>query len=217
MFRKDKEDFIEYLETTDLEDIKNSPAIIEMIKDDAKKLDRYPTIVYAMSLVYSLAHFEAFLSEITKELFLAFPLSLSNSKKQLSYEEIIKNNANEKLINIIIQRELIEISFKNIKEQIEYLSTKFNISYKYVKGESTWGTDELDIEALVELFSIRNMILHNNSIVNVKFLKDNPDSLYKEGDKLIVTDKQVSKAILLLLAVGHKFAFKAKEKIQRKE
>lgn len=213
-FKKDKEALIEYILEGNYnnEDQETIDRMIENIKSEKEKVDRYPKIVYSMSLVYALAHFEAYLRDTLKKLLEIFPKTLSTSKKQMSYEDILKHSSGEKIIDSIIERELIEVSFKNITDQIEYLASKFNIRFEYEKGEATWGTDKLDIEKLREIFSIRNLILHNNGIVNIKFSKDNPGSRYNISDKIELSEHDVSDAIILLLAITYKISYRATQK-----
>jgi hypothetical protein len=213
-FKNDKEELIKYIEAGkhDISDQETINRMMTTIKLEKDKVGRYPKIVYTMSLIYSIAHFEAFLNDTIKKLLELIPKALI-SRKQMSYEEILKYNSKKEIIDSIIERELMELTFKNISDQIEYLSLKFKIQFKYVKGEATWGTQELDIEKLRELYSLRNIILHNNGIINNKFLKDNPNSSYGISQKIELTEEEVTDALILLMAIAHKISYRASQKV----
>jgi hypothetical protein len=145
---------------------------------------KYPTIIYTMSVIYMLAIFEALLMDCYGLLSRFYIKNLISSKKQLTYEEVISRSDLEDLHDFIIEKELMAFSFKNIADQLEsiQLTFKLNFSYKRKSGvRNNWNLNK--ISDLSEMFSTRNIVLHNNGLVNAKYLIDNPQSKLKIGDR----------------------------------
>src|SRR5207253_9330504 len=125
-----------------------------------------PKVIHPMTIIYGIAHFEVMVSEMTKVLMTYYWRSLISKDKVLSYEEILGFESLNNLKESMIEREISLISFKSIKQRINYLENKFNLKFAYTKQKGirkNWNCIEFD--DLIEVHSTRNIIVHNNSIV----------------------------------------------------
>lgn len=136
----------------------------------------YPSLASRMAYVNLIATFDAFLTDIFEAVILSRP-EILKSKKQLTYEKILDFTSRTDLILYLAKRELNELSYKSAKDQADYYKERFGI----VLTDSGVSMDEL-----VELRTTRNVLVHNNGIVNHIFLDQLPTTTYKLGDSVII-------------------------------
>lgn len=142
----------------------------------------YERIILQSALLLGVAYTEAYLADALREAMRAQPRILAERKKELSWKEIIGANNWESLVNLIIEKELLEFTHKSITEMFNYLKKRFKIQ--------TPGGDELQL--IREASMVRNLITHNASIANTQLAMLNPR--FKNG-----------KAIELSAALVHSY------------
>lgn len=157
------------------------------------RITSYSPMLMDMAFIYLVAIFDAFLTDILGNVLLQRPDTMKTSKKQLSYEDIIRLQAEGNLINHLVQREVNELSYKSISEQTEYYNKRFNIRVE---------DSGVDVADLSQIRAARNILIHNNGIVNTIYLEVVPDSPYKLGDRFYVTDEYWAIAHEKLSKVG---------------
>lgn len=138
------------------------------------ELDGY---LYSTLTVFVWGSFETYYSMLFSQLFTKKPEMLRSSEK-ITYEELLKNIANP--TGLLIEKELNKIGHFKIKEMLEYLSDKLNISF-----------DKSDQIKLHEIYNIRNIIAHNTGIVRNDML-----NLIPENIQIINNELQISKDYL---------------------
>lgn len=97
--------------------------------------------------------------------------------------------------------------YKSISEQFIIINKKFGFKLEFNKAKSTIFDKLVNLETLTEIFSIRNIILHNDGIVNDIFVKNNPASKYKLGDKIILDSEFTHNKIYYLLQMITKLCY----------
>ena len=159
----------------------------------------FPKLISSMSLIYGVTHFEVFVTDTVLFLLNKFPESLKNKNKNLTYEEILSFKSINNLKTRIIQKEVETIVYGGIKEQLEYLKKQFKLKLDYMSlEESIEVKQSIYFQELIEIYSARNLIIHNNSIVNNLYLKSNKNSKYKLGEKLNITNDYVTHCMYVL-------------------
>ena len=164
-----------------LEQYKENDKGMKIFKDLNMKIPEYESEVLTTALINFIARTEAFLNDLLEILFLWKKKSLI-SNKNLSYKEIIECENLDDLIKTIREKEILEFSHSSFKDKIDYFKSKFNLSFP--------GLDD-NLDQIIEMFTTRNIILHNNGIVNETYLKINKDSNLEKGSKRII-DKDYS-------------------------
>ena len=187
-----------------LEQFKENDKGMKIFNDLNSKIPEYESEVFVMALINFIARTEAFLNDLLEILFLWKKKSLI-SNKNLSYKEIIESENIDDLIKTIREKEILEFSHSSFKDKINYFGTKFNLSFP-----------ELDnsLDQIIEMFTTRNIILHNNGIVNETYLKINKGSNFELGSKRII-DKDYShnvyiNSMIIAKAIGGKIHSKIK-------
>lgn len=171
----------------------------------------YPPLIYRMSMVYAVSLYEMYFNNFLTYLFEKDPRRLITSKKTLTYEEILTERSTKKIIEKIIKRELYEIGYKSQKDKFQYLEQRFNISFESINSDTNFLDEKINFTAFNELFSTRNLIVHNDAIVNEIYKKDNPESKLKIGQQRHITAEYVVNSVMLLMMVVSKLYYKLKE------
>lgn len=146
--------------------------MIEAVQLKQGYVEKYPDFAFEMAFVYLVATFDAFLTDIFEAVIISKPAILK-SKKQISYDKLLDFASTSELIDHLAKRELNELSYKSINEQAEYYKDKFGVSL-VVSGTP--------IEDLIEIRSARNLLVHNNGIINHIYLDQVKASPYNLGE-----------------------------------
>lgn len=192
----------------------DNKTILEDLEKEADIISEIPKIVHPMAIVYAIAHFEVFIADLVKLLYNYFPKALSSKDKNLTYDTLLQYESLKDLMDELIEVETNTFSFKSIKQRIIFMEKKFGLKFKYdvQKGiRANWNSVEM--EDLVEIHSTRNLIVHNNSIVNKFYLNDNPHTELKVGSKRIVDNDYAIHALFVLVRVSSSFNSVIKKKI----
>lgn len=134
---------------------------VEMLRRHKRLAARYPAMVMDMSFVYLCAAYDAYFQDYLVSFILAQPSCL-RSKRQLTYERILEQLEAGTLLQYLAQREAHELGYKSFDEQIQYLRDRLGVKL---------SPDEADIPLLQEAVAVRNLIMHNDGVVNEIFLE----------------------------------------------
>jgi hypothetical protein len=140
-------------------------------------LQSYPGLLYRMAFIYLVALFDAFLADVFQLVLVARPQAL-RSKKQLTYEKILEFSSHEDLVRYLVQRELHELAYQSIRDQFSYYESRFNVSL---------AKSGVPIEVLTEIRAARNVLVHNNGIVNHIYLELVHEAKYNLNDQLVIS------------------------------
>jgi predicted nuclease with TOPRIM domain len=128
------------------------------------------------------------------------------SDKTITYKEAIEFENIDELIKSIRQKEILEFSHSSFKDKIRFLNKKFNLTFPEIEKIQ---------DEIIELFTTRNIILHNNGIVNQTYLKQNKKSKLKLGSKRVVDEDYTRNGIRNLRTIGYSIAGNVIEKINK--
>jgi len=76
------------------------------------------------------------------------------------------------------RREINELSYKSMADQSDYYKAKFNIDL---------ADSGVELAALVEIRSRRNLLVHNNGIVNDMYMETVKYTTYNLGERVEIT------------------------------
>lgn len=174
---------------------------------DKMKTITYPSIIYKTTLIYAVSSFEVFLNKFLIIIYEEEPRTLKSNAKSMTYEEILSHSSFKSLKGKMISSVLHDFFYKSISEQFIIINKKFGFKLEFNKAKSTIFDKLVNLETLTEIFSIRNIILHNDGIVNDIFVKNNPASKYKLGDKIILDSEFTHNKIYYLLQMITKLCY----------
>jgi len=148
--------------------------VVEAMTMRVESIERYPHMLTNMGFIYLVAIFDAFLTDIFTSVLVNKPEALK-SKRQLTYDRILELMSGGDLITFMAHREINELSYKSMEDQAEYYKSKFNINL----SDSGVG-----VSVLTEIRAERNLLVHNNGVVNEIYLETVDSSSLHLGETL---------------------------------
>lgn len=145
---------------------------LEILKQLDESVDDYEIEIFTFCFINLIARTEAFLNEILRTI-------IHWKGKGLSVAKTEKN--------------ILNFSHKSFKGKLIYLKEEFNLNFPTIQEHSL---------KLIEIYSTRNIILHNNGIVNKTYVKLNSKSKLKIGDKKSINEEYLKLTIVLLILVS---------------
>jgi hypothetical protein len=148
------------------------------------KISSYETDIYTFCFINLIARAEAFLNDILETLYV--------------WKD---GESTEQLTNEVREKTILNFSHLSFKDKIKFLNKKFNLNFPLIEDHNS---------SIIELFSTRNIILHNNGYINATYLKINEDSKFALGTKRIVNREYLKLTIILLIIIAKSIEEKAK-------
>ena len=170
----------------------------KVVSDTSRYYESHPQMLLEMSLVYASALFDAFISDLLLAIFRHIPDSL-RSKRTLTAEEALRFRNRDELIEHLAHREILDLMYKTVKEQFEYLHTSFSVDV---------FADELLQVSITDLAAIRerrNLVAHNNGLASAAYIAKF-DRNASVGDRVVTdaasaeSDRTVLRKVAIALA-----------------
>lgn len=148
---------------------------------------RFPTFVREMGIVYMIAKFEDFVSNVLTAIFAYKPDLMKFSKKNISYEELFNYTTVESLRKMIIEKEVRTLINETIDDINDYFIERFSFDLRKQK----------DWDEFKEIFYRRNIIIHNNGYPNDLYRKKTG---YQGPNELLEVDEKYLKKTIRIFA-----------------
>jgi hypothetical protein len=165
--------------------------MLDVVEEYMEVVQRFPAMLMEMALVNLLASFDAFVADAFRAVLVSRPEML-RSNRQLSYETILSYEDRDGLIGAMAAREVNDIAYKSLSDQIRYYAEHFGVDLATADG--------VVIADLIEVAARRNLLVHNAGIVNNLYAVAVPGSSAALGDRLGVEADYWTNAIELLTA-----------------
>jgi len=163
------------------------------------KIEKQIRILFETSLINLTNIFEFFIQSIVYNWVQAFPNSLNSSEKTITYGELINTKDLESLHQRIINDYVRSFMFGSSNEWFIKLSKNNKNLAKKI--------DVKEIKIVNEIFARRNIVVHNNGIVNSSYLSIVEDSEFIEGEEVGLSFDYLDNIANDLLVTGLKIAF----------
>ncbi|MFH6991076.1 hypothetical protein [Flavobacterium sp. FlaQc-48] len=160
---------------------------MEIFKNLNLEISSYETEIYTFCFINLIARTEAFLNDILDTHYL------------LINQETTEEN------NELLRKTILKFSHSSFNDKIKFLKNNFNLDFPSIEEHKP---------NIIELFSTRNIILHNNGYVNETYLKINENSQFVLGTKRIIDRDYLKLTILLLVLIAKSIEEKTKELIK---
>ena len=152
----------------------------------AKLIQTYPDLLPRLGWIYAVALFDGFISDAFMAVLVCRPETMRSSKRQLSYESILSLQNRSELVSFMASREINEMSYKSIEDQAHYYRDRFGIDV---------GQSGVPIARLAEIRALRNLLVHNDGIVNRIYLEGLASPRYELGERVKLTSGEVESAV----------------------
>ncbi len=151
----------------------------------------YTGILFNSSLVTLISYLDYLISDLFHFYYYSYPNSLSTKEQSIMLNELVSCRDIQEAINLVISKEIEKIMYQGLEEKIRYLekTLKIDCGSQFVK----WNIINEAVER-------RNLIVHNNSIINKRYKKIIDSSIFnknkkkpKIGQKIYVGEKYFKK------------------------
>jgi hypothetical protein len=153
-------------------------------------------LVLSMILCQKVQDFEFYLIQMLKKVFKKHPSIFRNAEIRVSIEDIAKYESIEQIVSERIEMKVRDLSYKSLYSLIEYLNNK--------NGSIKLGFDT-QMQSFIdgcEMFQTRNIFVHNNGIIDKKYLENIKTSNLENGSIYPINKEYVSKSGSILLDLG---------------
>jgi len=145
---------------------------MEIFKKLNNSVSGYEVEIIKYCFINTIARTDVFLNDIADSIYLWKKPNLADKKRS---------------------KELLNFSHWSFKRKLEHLESEFSLVFPEIQ-------EKLDV--IMEIFSTRNLLLHNNGIVNETYLKLNKDTGHEIGDKRVVTEDYFKLTIVLSIIIA---------------
>jgi hypothetical protein len=153
----------------------------------------FPGLLMRMSLIYRVALFDAFISDVQFCVLSDRPELLKNKDRKMSYAQIVDALLQQRLIDVMTEVTVSGIERHPFDEQFRKIAGCLQIDGAKM--------EETTLKSVTELMARRNIFTHANGIVNSAYRSLVPDSAFPIGTKLDVSYEYWMKGDQLLRAV----------------
>lgn len=178
-----------------LEDIKN------IINNAADKE------LYQILLTYIVAQFESFLVDIISLMLIYNKHKLEsnceeeNNNQELDSPKLLERTYPDDFITPEIEKQLTSLTYKNLKEQIEYI--RANLGFEI--DEEKWNK-------WIEYKATRDLLIHNSGIINERYIKKaKSHSRGSIGEEIIVNKIYFENLLILTKSLIGIMVYQAKK------
>lgn len=186
------------------EEFKLTDEEISQLVSIAKDLPRIPPynveLLYKSAFVMVISYFDFFLSDLIHFYYQTYPKSLSGKELSLTLSELELCSDIPEATDFIINKEVENVTYKSLDDQIRYFENNLGIDCK--KSIIGWAR-------IKEAMERRNLIVHNNSKINRRYLKNVDFSVIpektkdpKEGDEISIEEDYFMTVLHEILVAG---------------
>lgn len=155
-------------------------------------LPNYETDIYKFCFINLIARTDAFLNDIVETLY------------RFNFNSKLTDNVYDNNSSLDVDKTILKFSHSSFKDKIVFFNNKFNLTFPLI---------EEHYSEIIELFTTRNIILHNNGIVNETYLKFNLGSKFELGSKRTINKEYLKLTFVLLIIVAKSIEDRIKEKL----
>lgn len=155
-------------------------------RNEFRKLIDRPKLLLESTLINLLIKYEEYISGIFRFLIEKYPDAYLSDKK-ITYAEFL--NLKEGLHDVkkrFIDKEIDELMRQPISEWYKKIKEKHKIEYAFADS---------DFKEFTKIYYTRNIIVHNQGIVNESYINGTGDSNYSVGDRIELDKEYIDKAI----------------------
>lgn len=140
-------------------------------------------------LIGLVTEFELFLSKIFRGYYVNYEGSLENKEVSIKLEDIKKFGDLNDIKEQVIENEIYQLTQGGIEEWKKFLLDKFGIKMTELYP---------NFDQFKEIFMRRNLFVHNDGIVNKRYLASNKSSIYKLGDTAEISEEYIRTSLEVL-------------------
>ncbi|MCR8656951.1 hypothetical protein [Paenibacillus endoradicis] len=153
-------------------------------------------LLFESSLISLVTFFELLISSLLHEYVKKYPDSLSISKKELKYSDLVNFDSIEDAKDYLIEKELQNLMYDGLKSWIDFFKNKIKIDMSELNNK---------FDKINEILIRRNLFVHNGGNINSIYLSKVSEDLTKgmnKGDRIEVNLAYMLTSLNLLKLQG---------------
>lgn len=155
---------------------KQAKQVLSLLKNLPKLTPGNLELLYKSSFVMLIAYFDFMISDLIHHFYRTYPDSLSDRDPSISLKELKQYTEINEAKDFIINKEIDKILYSGIDDQLRYFEKELKIDCK---------DQIINWERIKEAIERRNIIVHNNSIINRRYKENiNCAEVYEKLDEL---------------------------------
>ncbi|WP_035335708.1 hypothetical protein [Dokdonia sp. PRO95] len=175
-------------------------ALTRIEKIRKRKINNSDSIILEGLFALGVSSFEHALIDTLRTLFLHIPDKLDLKTEVINKDQLINGIP----LNHAIENKVNGVSYKNISDILEYFASKTGINSNLVSKD--------EIDRLLELKATRNLLIHNNLIVNSIYDETAGPNKRNSGDRLTISQNYLFESIVVLRNILNKFKVALEDK-----
>lgn len=193
----------EFLSTHNIREMtEDSPTLLKIrykinVTHSRENISEFNNVVLKSIVIHACSIFDTFINKLLDLLYKRDTRILKSSKKQISYETLFSASSLEEIIQQIIEMEIHSQSYRNIKERVLQIRDTFGLKLNEIEDDPKFFVEEINLNALMEIFAVRNIIVHNGGIINKTFKTIVTDEKYRLNHLITIDEDMVWRAIFL--------------------
>ena len=127
-------------------------------------------------VLQSFQYFEVFIADFVRQIYFSNTRMLPK-KNSLKFSEILESGDYEKVLELMVDKEILALMYKSMEDIVKYFNEKLNIMW-----------EEDDKAAIIQASLVRNCIIHNNSLADNRLSRV---SEYRLNDPITLSTSDV--------------------------
>lgn len=142
--------------------------------DYSQKMKNYDQVGFDMLVARIIDLYMCYISELLTSI-LSKNKKMLKSSKTIKFDEIIDHDDINSLIGVIVEKVILDLSFKGFKELSDTVQKDYGLSLI---------SDDDELQKMTDANEFRNLFVHNRGIVNRLYLNRVPTSSLNIGDRV---------------------------------
>jgi len=172
--------------------------------ESLKEIDEVMSVLNQMIVCRCIDNFLTYLSDLLFEVYTSKPETLRSSEK-IEISTVLSFESNEQLVHYIAEHRVNELSYKGVEDISDYLLNTI--------GFKLFDTDD-ELNKVSRAVQIRNLIIHNRSVVNKRALSKCPTLGFEIGEAIILSSEDVKTTYELFESIVNKIDRRAVSKFK---
>lgn len=169
-----------------------------LLRNARKYSPRQSRLLRQGALISLVSYFESLEADLLNFYYLSYPSALPSEGKLLSLADLREIGSVEEAEKVLILKEVDSFLRESTENQIEYFTKRFKVDLKCTQPY---------FNALLEVILRRNLVVHNERIVNRLYIKKVDSEIIrnnniKEGDQLAIDGEYLTSAIDTICIFG---------------
>lgn len=152
-----------------------------------KRTQSHKGLLYRNSLISLISSAEWLLAQLIRLYYEKYPEAIGLDDKRLSFKEISALGSLEDAKSYLTDLKIEEVMRGSFETWLDFIKKHFKLQMDYIEPLRS---------ELIEIFQRRNLLVHNNGVVNAHYLKNvSVENGVKLGSDLVVSSHYLQKAI----------------------